>query len=96
LITSCQSVQRIRCSAGLIRFGEEGEFRTARNELDLLNAPYATRTYEIDGKTITLQGGCNSVWAASLAQDELHMVVVEGGWELVAGQDVRFVRISRR
>jgi hypothetical protein len=83
-------------SAGLIRFAKSGEFRIARNEPDLLNAPYAVGTYEVAGRTITLEGGCNSVWEAGLADDELHIVVVEEGCELILGQDLRFLRIPDR
>jgi hypothetical protein len=82
--------------AGLIRFGKNGEFRVARNELDLTDAPFASGTYELDGNTVTLTGGCNSIWEAGLAGGELHVVVVQDqGCGLSAGMELSFVRIGR-
>jgi hypothetical protein len=84
-------------TAGLIRFGKDGEFRVARNESDLTDAPFASGTYELDGNTVTLAGGCNSVWEAGVADGELHVVVIQDqGCGLSAGLELSFVRIARR
>jgi hypothetical protein len=46
---------------------------------------------------VTLAGGCNSVWEAGLADDELHVVVIEDqGCGLSAGLELSFVRIGSR
>ena len=80
--------------AGLIRFGKNGEFRVARNEVGLNDAPFASGAYELDGNTVTLAGGCNSVWEAGLADGELHVVVIQDqGCGLSAGMELSFVRI---
>jgi hypothetical protein len=84
-------------TAGLIRFEKNGEFRVARNEADLTSAPFASGTYELDGNTVTLAGGCNSVWEAGVSDGELHVVVIQDkGCGLSAGLELSFVRIARR
>jgi hypothetical protein len=83
--------------AGLIRFRADGEFRVARNERDLRHAPFASGTYELEGRTITFLDSTGvsvrGVWKAGLADEELHAVVVEDGLGLIAGSEVTFVRI---
>jgi hypothetical protein len=70
-------------SAGLIQFSSDGEFRIARNEQGLVDSPYAAGTHDVEGKTITFLGSCDSVWEAGLADsedpldEELHIVVTE-------------------
>ncbi len=92
-------------SAGLIRFGADGEFRMARNEPDLVDAPFAVGTYEVKGSTITFLsaggGTCSGVvWEAGLSDEEdrldeeLHVASVNDGCGLTAGTELRLVRIS--
>jgi hypothetical protein len=87
----------------MVRFRRDGTFAIDTSNPD---APYAFGTYELDGSDISFKnadaGACTGTdwtWEAGITEredrldDELHILIVEGGCLTPRGTEWRFARI---